>query len=102
MKVQEVILRAIAKQITWWQAAEIIGISDRQLRRWQRRYEEHGVWLVKLTPGFSVMIVFERPGQNEHEIYPHPQKNLIWSKIVKISDYATPVMFFASSRSPRR
>jgi transposase len=42
MKVQEVILRAIAKQITWWQAAEIIGISDRQLRRWQRRYEAHG------------------------------------------------------------
>jgi transposase len=42
MKVQEVILRAIAKQITWWQAAEIIGISDRQLRRWQRRYEEDG------------------------------------------------------------
>ena len=42
MKVQEVILRAIAKQITWWQAAEIIGISDRQLRRCQRRYEEHG------------------------------------------------------------
>ena len=27
MKVQEVILRAIAKRITWWQAAEIIGIS---------------------------------------------------------------------------
>ena len=30
MKVQEVILRAMAKKITWWQAAEIIGISDRQ------------------------------------------------------------------------
>jgi len=39
MKVQEVILRAIAKQITWWQAAEIIGISDRQLRRWQRVFK---------------------------------------------------------------
>ena len=25
MKVQEVILRAMAKKITWWQAAEIIG-----------------------------------------------------------------------------
>jgi hypothetical protein len=25
MKVQEVILRAIAKKITWWQAAEIFG-----------------------------------------------------------------------------
>ena len=33
MKVQEVILRAMAKKITWWQAAEIIGISDRQMRR---------------------------------------------------------------------
>jgi transposase len=42
MKVQEVILRAIAKRITWWQAAEIIGISDRQMRRWRRRYEKLG------------------------------------------------------------
>ncbi|MGB8478169.1 MAG: hypothetical protein WCE63_04920 [Acidobacteriaceae bacterium] len=33
MKVQEVILRAMAKKLTWWQAAEIIGISDRQMRR---------------------------------------------------------------------
>lgn len=42
MKVQEVILRAIARKITWWQAAEIIGISDRQMRRWHQRYEEFG------------------------------------------------------------
>src|SRR5712672_3800176 len=42
MKVQEVILRAIAKRITWWQAAEIIGISDRSMRRWRERYEEFG------------------------------------------------------------
>src|SRR5437773_3378568 len=42
MKVQEVILRAIAKKITWWQAAEIIGISDRHMRRWRERYEEFG------------------------------------------------------------
>ena len=42
MKVQEVILRAIAKKITWWQAAEIIGISDRSMRRWRERYEESG------------------------------------------------------------
>ena len=41
MKVQEVILRAMAKKITWWQAAEIVGISDRQMRRWRERYEEH-------------------------------------------------------------
>jgi transposase len=42
MKVQEIILRAIAKKITWIQAAQIIGISPRQMRRWLRRYEEHG------------------------------------------------------------
>jgi transposase len=42
MKVQEVILRAMAKKITWWQAAEIIGISDRQMRRWHERLEEFG------------------------------------------------------------
>src|SRR5271169_1422658 len=42
MKVQEVILRALAKKITWWQAAEIIGISDRQMRRWHERYDAHG------------------------------------------------------------
>jgi len=32
----------MAKKITWWQAAEIIGISDRQMRRWGERYEEFG------------------------------------------------------------
>jgi transposase len=42
MKVQEVILRAVAKKITRWQAAEIIGISDRQMRRWRERYEVFG------------------------------------------------------------
>jgi transposase len=42
MKVQEIILRAIAKRITWLQAAQIIGISPRQMRRWMRRYEQFG------------------------------------------------------------
>jgi transposase len=42
MKVQEVILRAMARKITWFQAAEIIGISDRQMRRWRESYEEGG------------------------------------------------------------
>ena len=42
MKIQDVMLRAMGKRITWWQAAEIIGISCRQMRRWRQRYEEHG------------------------------------------------------------
>ncbi|MGH9338631.1 MAG: helix-turn-helix domain-containing protein [Acidobacteriota bacterium] len=42
MKIQEVVLRAMSQQINWIQAAEIIGISPRSMRRWRRRYEEHG------------------------------------------------------------
>jgi transposase len=42
MKVQDVILQAMAKKISWYQAAEIIGISDRHMRRWRERYEEGG------------------------------------------------------------
>ena len=42
MKVQEVIMRAMAKQITWWQAAEILGVSTRSVRRLRRRWEREG------------------------------------------------------------
>ena len=34
MKLQEVLLRATAGKIKWWQAAELMGISERQIRRW--------------------------------------------------------------------
>ena len=42
MKIQEIILRAIGRRITWIQAAAIIGISARQMRRMKERYEEYG------------------------------------------------------------
>ena len=42
MKVQEVMLRAWAKKIASWQAAEILGVSDRHLRRIRERYEQFG------------------------------------------------------------
>jgi hypothetical protein len=42
MKVQEVMLRAWAKKISWWQGAEILGISDRHLRRIREGYEKFG------------------------------------------------------------
>ena len=42
MKVQEVILKAMAGKLKWWEAAEIIGISDRSMRRWRERYQEFG------------------------------------------------------------
>src|SRR5260370_12578783 len=41
-KLQEVLLRATAGKIKWWQAAELIGISERQMRRLRKRLEEQG------------------------------------------------------------
>jgi transposase len=42
MKLQDVLLKAMAKKITWWAAAEIIGVSDRTMRRWRERFEANG------------------------------------------------------------
>jgi transposase len=42
MKVQDVLLKAMAKKVTWWAAAEIIGVCDRTMRRWRERMEEDG------------------------------------------------------------
>lgn len=42
MKVQEVILRAMSGELTWIQAAWILGVSDRTMRRWKARYEKYG------------------------------------------------------------
>lgn len=42
MKVQEVILRAMSGEILWVDAADILGISARSMRRWRARYEEYG------------------------------------------------------------
>jgi transposase len=42
MKLQDVLLKAMAKRISWADAAEIIGVTDRTMRRWRERLEEHG------------------------------------------------------------
>jgi hypothetical protein len=42
MKAQEVILRAIAGQLTWIQAAEILGCSARSIRRFRWRLQHVG------------------------------------------------------------
>lgn len=42
MKVQEVIMRAMSGELQWFEAAEIIGVSCRTMRRWKGRYEERG------------------------------------------------------------
>jgi transposase len=42
MKIQEVVLKAMAGKLKWWEAAEIIGVTDRTMRRWRERYQQHG------------------------------------------------------------
>src|SRR5262245_63004165 len=42
MKAQEVILRAIAGELTWIQAAEILGCSPRTIRRFRWRLQHRG------------------------------------------------------------
>jgi hypothetical protein len=42
MKVQDVLLKAMAKMITWWAAAEILGVTDRTMRRWREHLEKNG------------------------------------------------------------
>ncbi len=42
MKVQEVMLRAMSGTLSWMQAAEILGWSERTVRRWRLRYQRYG------------------------------------------------------------
>ena len=42
MRMQDVILRALSGQIHWFQAAEILQMTPRNLRRWRERYERWG------------------------------------------------------------
>ncbi len=49
MKIQEVVLKAMSGELKWYQAAEIIGISASQMRRWKGRYERHGYGGLRLA-----------------------------------------------------
>jgi transposase len=42
MKVQEILVRALAGELTWIQAADILGMSPRSVRRWRMRMEQRG------------------------------------------------------------
>ena len=42
MKVQQVIMQALSGAISWVQAAEILGLEPRRVRRWRARFEAGG------------------------------------------------------------
>jgi hypothetical protein len=42
MKLQDVILKAMARKISWLDAAEIIGVCERTMRRMREEYQKLG------------------------------------------------------------
>jgi transposase len=72
MKIQEVIMRAMAKKTKWYQAAEILGISCRQMRRMKERWEKRrydglfdrrrGKPLTKTSAGGDGMVASRKSG----------------------------------------
>lgn len=66
MKVQDVQLKATAKKITWWAAAEIIGVSDRTMRRWRERMEEGAPHRAELYLGTESAAGGRAGGQAAH------------------------------------
>src|SRR5262249_59647171 len=43
MKIKDVILRAVSRELTWIQAADILGMSARTMRRWKGKFEYAGM-----------------------------------------------------------
>lgn len=43
MRVREVLMRAVNREISWIQAADILGCTARSLRRWKLRYQRFGM-----------------------------------------------------------
>src|SRR5262245_23127697 len=43
MKIKEVVLRAVSRELTWIQAADILGLSGRTMRRWKTKFEYAGM-----------------------------------------------------------
>ena len=43
MRVRDVLMRAVQREISWIQAADILGISARNMRRWKVKFETAGL-----------------------------------------------------------
>ena len=43
----EIMMQATAGKLSWLQAAEVIGISPRHMRRLRAEYQEHGVYALE-------------------------------------------------------
>ena len=73
MKVEDIIFRAMAKKITWSQAAEVLGIPESTMLhrlanykqrgydpRWQRRRPKNGLALVRLAIAEKILALYQQ------------------------------------------
>src|SRR5262245_1537161 len=87
MTKHEVLMRAIAKQITWIQAAQICGMSDRQMRRLKREFERRGYEAVVDHRGRTArrqripLATLERACALKRERYPDFSVQHFWEKL---------------------
>src|SRR6202140_4030697 len=116
MKVQEVILRAMAKKITWWQAAEIIGISDRHVRHFHEKLgDEHQIelsysWVKQALQGAGLVARGRKRGVHRKRRPRRPLPGMLlhidgsrhrwfqderWYDLIVILDDATSEIYYA-------
>ena len=76
MRVHEVILRALSGELTWVQAAEILGRSARSIRRLRWRFEHYGYEglydgrRVQPSPKRAPVAEVERVGRSSRSTWP--------------------------------
>ena len=87
MTKHQVLMRAIAKEITWIQAAQICGMSDRQMRRLKREFERRGYEAVLDHRGRAArrqripLATLERVCALKRERYPDFSVQHFWEKL---------------------
>jgi len=74
----EIVLKAIEGRLTWMQAADILRVSPRHLRRLYCRYKEHGV------PG----LMDGRRGPRRKRIPVDAVQRILWLRREKYSDFS--------------
>src|SRR5208337_1308766 len=106
MKVQDVMLQAMAKRITWWQAAETLGISDRHMRRIRERYD----WVKQALQGAGLVARGRQRGAHGKRRERRPLPGMLlhidgsrhqwlqderWYDLIVILDDATSEIYYA-------
>ena len=86
MKLQDVLLKAMARKIRWPDAGEIVGVTDRTMRRWRERLEEHGIelsytWVKRTLQGAGLVKRCMRRGVHRRRRARRPLLAALWEVV---------------------